>query len=191
MMRAMKSPTRPRSVRNAGFTLIELMTTVSVAGVLLAIAIPAFTNFVASSRLSEQTNELIGALNMGRSEAIKRNRNVIFCRVATGAATTCAGAGNWRFWILRTMGVGGTVLRRGVLDDHGGSVTVTSTLTSDQMIFGADGLSRTNGDLVNAADTDAHFIRICSSSLSTDNSRVLTLGASSRITITRETEECT
>jgi type IV fimbrial biogenesis protein FimT len=135
MMRAMKSPTRPRSVRNAGFTLIELMTTVSVAGVLLAIAIPAFTNFVASSRLSEQTNELVGALNMGRSEAIKRNRNVTFCRVATNTAPSCAGAGNWRFWVLRTTGVGGAVLRRGVLDDHGGSVTVTSTLTSDQMVL--------------------------------------------------------
>jgi type IV fimbrial biogenesis protein FimT len=167
------------------------MTTVSVAGVLLAIAIPAFTNFVASSRLADQTNELIGAINMGRSEAIRRNRNVTFCRTATSAGTTCAGSGNWQFWMLRTTGTGGSVLRRGVLDTGGGSLTVTSTLTSDQMVFGADGLSRTNGNLVNATDTDVHFFRVCSSSLSTENSRVLTLGASSRITVTRETEECT
>ncbi len=186
-MRPMKSSIRMPSVRSAGFTLIELMTTVSVAGILLAIAIPAFTNFVASSRLAEQTNELIGALNIGRSEAIKRNRNVTFCRAATNVITTCAGSGDWRFWILRT---GTEVLRRGSFDTHGGSMVVTSTLTSDQMVFGADGLARTNGNLVNVNDDDAHFFRVCSSSLSEENARVLTLGVSSRITTTRETQEC-
>lgn len=188
MMRAMKSSTRMPSVRNAGFTLIELMTTVTVSGVLLAIAIPAFTNFVATSRLADQTNELIGALNMGRSEAIRRNRNVTFCRAATNVSTTCIGAGNWRFWILTTGG--GAVLRRGSFDTQSGSIVVTSTLTSDQVVFGADGLARTGGNLVNVSDDNAHFFRICSTSLSSENARVLTLGVSSRITTTKETEEC-
>ncbi|HEX3951691.1 MAG TPA: GspH/FimT family pseudopilin [Steroidobacteraceae bacterium] len=55
-----------------GFTLIELLVSVTVAGILFAIAIPAFDSFVKNDRDTAQVNSLVGSFNYARSEAVKR-----------------------------------------------------------------------------------------------------------------------
>ena len=55
-----------------GYTLMELMVTITIAGILLSIAIPNFTSIISSNRLTTYANELVTALNFARSEAIKR-----------------------------------------------------------------------------------------------------------------------
>lgn len=64
-MRVMKAPSH-------GFTLIELLVTITVAGILFAIAVPAFNSFVQNDRDLGQVNSLIGSFNYARSEAVKR-----------------------------------------------------------------------------------------------------------------------
>jgi len=68
-----------------GFTLIELMVTLTVAMILLAIAVPSFTYVTVSSRLTTTANELVTALTVARSEAIKRNVPVAFCGKANNS----------------------------------------------------------------------------------------------------------
>ena len=63
-------------VANRGFTLIELIITVTVLSVVLAFAIPSFRDFVRRNRLTTQSNEFVTAVNLARAEAIRRNRNV-------------------------------------------------------------------------------------------------------------------
>src|SRR3546814_19233482 len=78
-----------------GFTLIELMVTISVLAILMMLAVPSFTSIINSNRLTAQSNEVVAALQLARMEAIKQNRRAIVCRSATG--TTCANApGAWR-----------------------------------------------------------------------------------------------
>ena len=60
-----------------GFTLMELMVTISIAGILLGVAIPSFTSIISSNRLTTYANELVTALNLARSEAIKRGQHVV------------------------------------------------------------------------------------------------------------------
>jgi type IV fimbrial biogenesis protein FimT len=59
-----------------GFTLLELMVTLAVLAVLITVGIPAFAELVQNNRVTAQTNELVSALNVARSEAVKRGRNV-------------------------------------------------------------------------------------------------------------------
>ncbi|HEY6545084.1 MAG TPA: GspH/FimT family pseudopilin [Dokdonella sp.] len=66
----------PRGSGNSGFTLIELIITVALVAILLAVALPSFREINIGMNVSSNTNELIGALNLARSEAVKRGRDV-------------------------------------------------------------------------------------------------------------------
>lgn len=68
---------------NQGFTLLELLITIAVLGILLGIAVPSFQSSLTNSRLTTAANDLVGALQAARSEAIKRNATHQFC-VDTG-----------------------------------------------------------------------------------------------------------
>ena len=62
--------------RNKGFTLIELITGMAVAAILLGSAAPNFVNFVNSSRSATEYRELLKGFQLARSEAINRGVTV-------------------------------------------------------------------------------------------------------------------
>ena len=66
-----------------GYTLMELMVTITIAGILLSIAIPNFTTIISSNRLTAYTNELVTALNFARSEAVKGGHHVVVRKTGT------------------------------------------------------------------------------------------------------------
>ena len=65
------------SFNTQAFTLIELVMTMAIAGILVTIAIPSFNSIITSSRLTSYANDLVGALNLARSEAVRRGVQVI------------------------------------------------------------------------------------------------------------------
>lgn len=62
--------------RISGFTLVEMMVTVAVLAILVTVAIPNYQAFVLSSRMTAQANDFLAALQLARSEAVKRNAPV-------------------------------------------------------------------------------------------------------------------
>ena len=66
-----------------GFTLIELMVTVSVLGVLMAIALPSFQPLIERWRVRQVESHLESSLQFARSEAIKRGGNVVMQKITT------------------------------------------------------------------------------------------------------------
>jgi type IV fimbrial biogenesis protein FimT len=81
------------TTKHTGFTLIELMVTIAVLGILLSIAIPSFQNMLLNNRIAAQANQVITAFNYARSEAVKRAAPATVCSTSGGAA--CAGSTNW------------------------------------------------------------------------------------------------
>ncbi|MDO9047621.1 MAG: GspH/FimT family pseudopilin [Methylobacter sp.] len=61
-----------KQTKSRGFTLIELIITISIAGILVSIAIPSFSSIIRSTRLTTYANELVASLSLARSEAVKR-----------------------------------------------------------------------------------------------------------------------
>jgi type IV fimbrial biogenesis protein FimT len=85
--------------KQSGFTLMELIITMAIAAIVLAIGVPSFQEMMRSNRLATQTNEFLGALALARSEAIKRGRRVTLCKSADGAS--CAASGGYQQgWIV-------------------------------------------------------------------------------------------
>jgi len=83
--------------KNSGFTLIELMVTVAILGIVMAFGIPSMESYIKNDRLTTQINTLVGYLSYARSEAVLRSQQVILC--ASNDTTSCSGA--WADgWIL-------------------------------------------------------------------------------------------
>lgn len=77
------------------FTLIELMVTLAVLGIAIAIGIPSFNTQILNNRSAALGEDFASAVNLARSEAVKRAARVSLCASTDGA--TCNGAANnWR-----------------------------------------------------------------------------------------------
>ena len=86
-----------------GFTLLELMVVLAIAGVLMAVGIPAMGDFIRNSRITSAANDVMAALHFTRSEAIKRRDPVTLCTSAsavTDANPTCAASDLLTGWIV-------------------------------------------------------------------------------------------
>lgn len=77
-----------------GLTLVELMVTLAVAIILLAVGMPLFSSVVSSNRVTGQTNALVAAMQLARSEAVKRRFDAYVCAAAGTLSVDC-GATDW------------------------------------------------------------------------------------------------
>lgn len=77
-----------------GMTLVELMFTIFIASALLVLAIPAFKNVFVGPKVSTISSDLMGSVQLARSEAIKRNIPITLCR-ANADADDCDTDTDW------------------------------------------------------------------------------------------------
>ena len=71
--------------KQAGFTIIELMITLIVAAVVLAIGVPNFQTIIRTNQASADVNNLVTALNLARSEAVVRSTEVTVMPASGGS----------------------------------------------------------------------------------------------------------
>jgi type IV fimbrial biogenesis protein FimT len=143
----------------SGFTLIELLVALTVAGILAAIAIPAFNNFVMNDRDATQINSLAASLNYARSMAVKLNTsNGVEVCPSSDAQTCNAPAGGWAAgWVVLDMtNPGAPVVLQATPAFAVGNNTVTAAGVGANLI-----IFRSNGTVSNGAVTTAAQIKIC------------------------------
>lgn len=88
-----------RSHPSAGFTVIEMMVSLSVLAVILTLAVPSFHRFVQQQRLTATTNHLVAQLQFARGQAISRGSLVAACPSRDGRR--CTGGNRWEEgWIV-------------------------------------------------------------------------------------------
>ena len=132
-------------MRHGGFTLIELMVTIVIAGVLAMMAVPMLQNFVISNRTSASSNEFMGGVLRARTEAVSRNSCVTMCvsKNTDSATPSCAGTDEMAW------GNGWIAFRNPECDAAASSppdpaadnlLLVTRTLNTDYSLTGPGGL---------------------------------------------------
>jgi len=75
-----------------GFTLLEALVTLSILGVMLALAVPNLSNLYAKHQLQAEVEGVLGSLLLARSEAIRRQQAVTVCPVTS---LGCNPQGSW------------------------------------------------------------------------------------------------
>lgn len=135
---------KTRQRLQAGFTLIELMITLAVAGILGMVAVPSFVQFQRNAQLSDATGNFIAAANAARANAMKRGMNT-YLIPASGT--------NWSSgWLVYTdtnwnqiydAATDEVVLRHeGLSADITISTPNASTLASGYLLFNGSGYPR-------------------------------------------------
>jgi type IV fimbrial biogenesis protein FimT len=131
-----------------GFNLFEMMAAVAVLGLLLSLGVPSFSRMIRDNRVVANTNELVVALSVARSEAVKRGLPTAVC-ARTGPTTDVCRTGssnNWGSgWLVFTDQSGAAgVINAGdeILQRFDAAAEGVSVLTNDRPVvrFAGSGL---------------------------------------------------
>ena len=87
--------------KQSGVNIIELMITLFIAGILAAIAMPAYNFYMQNTRALTLSTDFTTALAYARTEALKRGAPVSICSASDNSLTACGGNNTWaNGWII-------------------------------------------------------------------------------------------
>ncbi|ARD21608.1 MULTISPECIES: GspH/FimT family pseudopilin [Shewanella] len=165
-----------------GFTLVELLITLVVAGVLIAVAVPSLTYLYESSRSRAATNSLESALVFARNQAVSFGRRVSVC---PGDGSGCTS--NW---------IDGVAIfidddQNGIKDNNTDVLRFIDAFNDDDFIkTSSSSLITFNTDGLVSGST-AQTITYCPGSTDSAYSKQVSLSASGRVQVITENVNCT
>lgn len=182
--------------KQSGFTIVELVIVITIMAILVAIAIPSFQQLMMTNRLASATNDLMGSLNLARSEAIRRGAWV------NVGVTGASWKDGWRVFIdvdrnPGDMDYDGGPLNGGV-DEELRIVQPVMPNMANFTVLGSAGVAtlvsfRPDGTARDAAGgLQAGTVRVCYPMLVPENARNIRIAPGGRLTNDRVTvADCT
>lgn len=146
--------------RAPGFTLIELMVALAVAAIILTIGVPAFTSMIKNHRQSVRANEVLAAVYLARSEAIKRNHAISLC--GSSAGTKCDGGWAAGWLVYDDANANGKVDVGEAIRSFRARAGATIAASLDPILFGSDGAVASAASITICDDRGAaHARTVC------------------------------
>lgn len=105
-----------------GFTLFELIITVSILAILATIAAPSMQNLIYSTQVKTATNKVMDIMQQARSDAIRTGRNVVVCASTDGTSCVTTSPTIWNVGILARDATGSAVYA--VVDFNNADLTI-------------------------------------------------------------------
>jgi type IV fimbrial biogenesis protein FimT len=160
--------------------LVELIITMTIAGLLLAMGVSGYRYVTKSNRSSSEITALLGDMQFARYEAVKEGVPVTICPAASITATTCSATTAWSGgWVVLSNALSGTsgradVLRRQLpFSSFSSSDTLTTSVTS--VVFNREGFATS---LAGAGLTGTVVFTLHDSTSTMSYTRCLMLGVS-------------
>ena len=163
--------------KNNGYTLIELLVTVAILSILLAVALPNFQDTIENNVTNSQAKLFMTTLNLARSEAIKRGTNVAICPSNDGLDCD---AGSWSTgWVVFVDVNGDADGATGSIDVGDTIIRVFDALGADSVLTGTTNFLEYNS-LGFSATAGVQTMKLCPSTNNADNARSVEIGVSGR-----------
>ncbi len=187
------------SAQQSGFTLIELMVTLTVLAIILKLAIPSFSSLIAANRMTSQTTQLMGALNTAHSEAVRRAQPVtlrsnddnnyslgwkVFPDAnGDGSAANPTDAADGLPLLVAAAFSGTAAIKRVTRSNPPAPFTYTNATDSARMllVFGSRGA---------ITSTSAAFFRVCDPSNPAVKGRIVQVNVVGKISLDSTSETC-
>ncbi|MFV7782854.1 GspH/FimT family pseudopilin [Shewanella marisflavi] len=147
-----------------GFTLVELMVTIVVAGIILTIGLPSLISAYESVRVNRSVERIHNLMSFARNQAISYGTTVNVCPFAT--ATSCGTGTDWKRGIrVYLTDAGGAEKELRAIDSFNSEDSVKGS--GSLITFRADGLS-SGGSIIycpSGKASDSQSVTISSSGL--------------------------
>lgn len=131
-------------VKAAGFTLLELMMTLAILAILIAVSVPSFRDAIIHNQRRAALSSINDALALARTEAVTRSAPVTLC--ASANHTACSNQNRWEDGFIVT--IGGTAEQVWQSFDQGISIRAFGFNSTSAIAFGAEGDLVTAGSVV-------------------------------------------
>lgn len=175
----------------SGFSIVELMVTLVVLGLLAALATPSLTSIINNNRLAGLSNELTATLQSARMEATRRGVRVVVCPSDDGA--TCTNGERWKGWVA-------------FADENGNGTPQSAEILRSQVLlpplelWASENLSASGSQIVfrhdgfaynkNRTDLIAANMRACiPTAYPPENARDVSLMTGARVSVARKDED--
>lgn len=148
-----------RQRQQSGYTLLELLTAIAIAGVLLVVGVPSYRYLVTNNRATSQANAFLSLITFARTEAIRSNRTVGLCKTTDGSTCSSASSG-WETGVLvfafndanangvLDSGEAMTIVRAEVPFARSSTIVGNATATANRYFYQPNGRGSGNGSFV-------------------------------------------